>query len=231
MRKVAIIALASLAMAASPALAQGRGGGHGGGGGAGDNAGGGMGMGGGMGAGGGMGMGMGNGAGPPMTVPGQTDDPRSAASDIASQRGQFGRDFAQQQKMNQADQARMIRDRVRDYTTSTDRDRTEALKMRDEARTGKPVRQSSQEIRAQLKQDMENWRDTFKVGRKDWQQVRDQILVDAGTLTPAQWAERRAQWFDARDQWIAKQVEWAQTHGGTGSDTGTVSETGDTSGD
>lgn len=203
MRKVALFALASLALAASPALAQGRGAGGGGGGG----------HGGGMGG----GMGMGNGAGPPMTVPGHSGDARGTAQDIASQHGQFGRDFAEQQRTSQADQARMIRDKVDKFTTSSQDRRTQALAMRDAARAGKSVGESSEEIRAQLKQDMEDWRDTFRVDRKAWQQVRDEMLVDAGTITPAQWAERRAQWFDLRDQWIAKQAAWAQSHGG-GSD-------------
>jgi hypothetical protein len=207
MKRIALIAAAStLALVASPAFAQARGGPGGGGGG-----------GGGMGHAGGMGGSMG--AGPPMSVPGRTMDPMGSARDIASQRGQFGRDFAEQQKMNRAEQAQMMRERVEDYSAKSAERRAEALARRDATKAGANPGLSSKELRAEFKADMEAWREAFRVGRKDWQDQRDQWLVDADSLTPEQWAERRAAWFEARDAWIARQKDWAATNGtGDGDD-------------
>src|SRR5215204_436062 len=88
MRTGIIAAMLATALAAGPALAQGNSGNGGppagAGGGRPDFAGG--------------GFGGGVGAGPPMTPPGQTADPRGSARDIAEARGQFGRDFADRQR-------------------------------------------------------------------------------------------------------------------------------------
>ncbi len=205
MKRIAILVAGTLALGAAPAFAQA----HGGPGGGAGNAGGGA-----MGNAGGMGGSMGN--GPPMSVPGQSSDPMSAARSIANERGQFGRDFAEQQKMNQAEQAQMIRDRIDHYTGQSAERRSAAMAMRDAAKSGTNPGLSSKELRAQFKDDMEAWRDAFNIGRKDWKDQRDQWLVDADSLTPEQWAERRAAWFEARDAWIAKQKDWAMAHGGTG---------------
>jgi hypothetical protein len=67
---------------------------------------------------------------------------------------------------------------------------------------------------------MEEWRDTFRIERKAWQDLRDRLLVDEDELTPEQRAARHAEWFEARDARIARQVEWAKAHGNEGEDTG-----------
>lgn len=179
-RKILVSALAGVAMAcATPALAQGRSGGHGGG------------------PGGGMG------AGPPMTPPGQMGAGMGTpgyASDIASQRGQFGRDFAEQQRL-QAQQ----------YRAQAEQRRAEALAYAQAARSGRPLpANAAGKIRSALKADIDAWREAFDVGRRDWQAMRDQWLVDRESLTAQQWAERRLDWFAVRDAWIASQKAWAQ---------------------
>ena len=62
---------------------------------------------------------------------------------------------------------------------------------------------SAAEHRAALHADMEAWRDFFAISKAEWKAHVDQWLPDAASLTPAQWAERRASWFDTREQWIA----------------------------
>lgn len=61
-----------------------------------------------------------------------------------------------------------------------------------------------------MKEDMEAFRDAFRVGRQEWQALRDQWLVDRASLTPEQWAQRRLDWFAMRDSWIASRTGWAQ---------------------
>ena len=41
--------------------------------------------------------------------------------------------------------------------------------------------------------------------------MRYQWIVDRKTLTPEQWAQRRADWFAVRDAWIATNKARAQT--------------------
>ena len=117
--------------------------------------------------------------------------------------------FAEQQKMTRAEEAKLFRSRAAEYQAESSGRRTEAMALAAAAREGKPVNQSAKEIRSGLKRDLTEWRDTFKIDRKSWQDIRDKTLADEGDLTPAQWAERRAEWFDARDQWIEKQKDWA----------------------
>jgi len=186
MRKLTVALMTAAAIVAGPALAQGRGGGGGNGHGAGP---------------GGMG------AGPPMSVPGRSADARGTARDIANQRGQFGRDFAEQRRMTQAEQAQLYRDRLNAYRGASDARRADALARAEAARAG---RGSKADARAALKRDMEEWRDAFQIGRSDWQAQRDQWLLDRDTLTPEQWTQRRADWFAARDAWIARQKAFAQ---------------------
>ena len=94
MYKTLTIAASIAALATAPALAQGRGGGHGGGGG---------------GPGGGMG------AGPPISPPGHSvrgdHGASDAARDIASQRGQFGRDFAADRRMTPEQRQAFVQER------------------------------------------------------------------------------------------------------------------------
>ena len=132
--------------------------------------------------------------GPPVTPPGRTDNPRDAARDIAEQRGQFGRDFAARQGSERAREAR--------ERSAERRDR--AFAMRDAARRGEGMDMSSDDIREELRGDMEGWRDEFRIDRASWQQLRDQWIADRDSLTKEQWAERRAQWFDVRDAWVER---------------------------
>lgn len=199
MKKFAILAASVFALAAVPSLAQSQGGGGGGGSGGGH--------------GGGMGNAGGMGAGPPMSVPGRSAEPMGSARDIAGQRGQFGRDFAEQQRQTQAERAQMIRDRIENYSSQSSDRRAEAFARRDAAKNGAAPGLSSKELRAEFKADMEEWRDAFGIGRRDWQEQRNQWIVDADSLTPQQWAEHRATWFEARDAWIAKQKDWAASRG------------------
>ena len=192
MRK-ALIAIATLsALAATPALAQGRSGGGGGGG----NSGGGM---------GGGGFGGGMGAGPPISPPGHSGmDTRGAsgsAKDIASQRGAFGRDFAANQHLS-----------AQEYRALAQERRSVAAQYAQAARSGRRLPDhAGRDIRTALKQDIDTWRSEFTVGRKEWQAMRDQWIVDRRSLTPAQWAQRRADWFATRDGWIARNKAYAAT--------------------
>lgn len=186
MRKTFITLATVLALAASPALAQGRGGGHGGGNG-----------------GGGMGGGMG--AGPPISPPGRSDmgdrGASTSARDIAAQRGAFGRDFAAERRFSPEQRQAMAQER-----------RSRALHYAQAARAGRPLpRNADRDIRSALASDIDDWRDEFKVGRADWQAMRDQWISDRKSLTPAQWAQRRADWFATRDAWIARNREFAKT--------------------
>ena len=138
------------------------------------------------------------GAGPPITPPGQMGggmSTRDAARGIADQRGQFGRDFANQQRLT-PDQLR----------AQAQQRRTQAMTMAQAVRGGADLPDSAAaRIRAAMKDDIEAWREEFRVGRQEWQAMRDQWLVDRNSLTAEQWAQRRADWFAARDAWIAAQ--------------------------
>lgn len=174
MRRQLFIAIGCIAMACSAAGTAQRGGG----------------------AGGGRGSGMG--AGPPITPPGQMGggmDTRDLARGIADQRGQFGRDFAQQQHLTAAQRQAMAQQH-----------RTDAMALAQAVRGGADLPDSAAgRIRAALKEDIDAWREQFTVDRQAWQSMRDQWLLDRGSLTAEQWAMRRADWFAARDAWIAAQ--------------------------
>ena len=62
---------------------------------------------------------------------------------------------------------------------------------------------ADRDIRNALKDDIDSFRDEFRLGRSEWQALRDQWIADRASLTPEQWAQRRADWFTARDNWIA----------------------------
>lgn len=186
MRKTLIITAAIAALATSPALAQGRGAPGGGGPG---------------GPGGGMG------AGPPMTPPGQSGgfDASMRAQDIASQRGSFGRDLAEQQRN------RLLPEQASQIAQER---RALAMQYAQAARTGRTLPPNAdRNIRDALKDDIDLWRQEFRVGRSEWQAARDRWIVDRASLTPAQWAQRRADWFATRDTWIAANKTRAQTRG------------------
>lgn len=184
MRKTWIAVAAVIALASTPALAQGRGNGGGGG------------------MGGGPGGGMG--AGPPMSPPGHSTfgdhGASSSARDIASQRGAFGRDFASDRRMTTEQRQAFVQQR-----------RSVAMQYAQAARAGRTLpRNADRDIRSALAEDIDNWRDEFKVGRSEWQAMRDQWIADRTSLTAAQWAQRRADWFTARDSWIARHRDHVQ---------------------
>ena len=186
MRNFLLISGAAIALGTSPVMAQPGPGGHGGG------------------PGGGMG------AGPPMTPPGQMGGGGPAISDyargsIASSQGQFGRDFAGQQRADSIA-------RVQEYRAGAEQRKADAMARAAAARAGAPMTAAdAARTRDALKADMEAWREAFNIGRKDWQAQRDQWLLDRTSLTPQQWALQRANWFAARDAWIAQQMQMAQT--------------------
>lgn len=87
-----------------------------------------------------------------------------------------------------------------------------AMQYAQAARSGRSLPENAdRESRKALTQDIDTWRSEFTVGRKDWQAMRDQWIVDRKSLTPAQWAQRRADWFAIRDAWIAKNKAYAGT--------------------
>jgi hypothetical protein len=151
------------------------------------------------------GVGGGMGAGPPMTPPGQMGGiggPGGAsdyARDIASQRGQFGRDFAAQQRLT-----------AQQYQQQAAQHRADALALAQAARSGARLpANAGPRIRDALKQDIDAWRDQFQVDRRSWQAMRDQWLSNRGAMTAQDWAVQRASWFAARDAWIVNQKAWA----------------------
>lgn len=155
------------------------------------------------------GAGAGMGAGPPITPPGQMGGGMStsdyARGTIASSQGQFGRDFAEQQRAN----ALLM---VQEYRERADERKAAALATAAAARSGAALTaEDAKRIRNALKADMQAWRDSFQISRRDWQAERDRWLVDLASLTPQQWAQHRANWFAARDAWLAQQVQWAQS--------------------
>lgn len=153
----------------------------------------------------------GMGAGPPITPPGSlgggpgTSD---LAHGIASQQGQFGRDFASQQHLTAQERQQLA---LQNQQLAQQR-RANAMQLAALARQGATFpANASAKIRTALKEDIDQWRDQFRVDRRAWQAMRDQWLVDRTSLTPQQWALQRAAWFDARDAWIANQKAWAST--------------------
>ena len=153
-------------------------------------------------AGGGGGPGGGMGSGPPMTPPGQMGGGMGTsdyARDIASQRGQFGRDFAGEQRLN-----------AQQYQQMAAQHRADAMSVAQAARSGSRIpANAGPRIREALKQDIDAWRDQFQVDRRSWQAMRNQWLADRNSMTAEQWAIQRANWFAARDAWIANQRNWA----------------------
>jgi hypothetical protein len=127
---------------------------------------------------------------------------------MATDSGHLRRNVAAQQRLA-AEQRRI---EVEAYRASAQQRRIDALAMAENARRGALLSDAdARRIRGALKDDMEAWRDAFRVRRDDWQAMRHQWLVDRAALTPAQWATQRAQWFVARDRWILAQRGWAGT--------------------
>lgn len=189
MRSLGLFGGTLLALAASPALAQAGGGGT---------------------PPGGGGSATGGGAADRVAIPSQSAGPHGAnAQDAIDRQGDLSRNFAPGAKRAQA-----YRTQLEQFADQSADRRSQALALREDALAGKPLPLSSKEIRDLLQQDMEDWRKAFKIGRQDYEGLRDEILVPEDALTPAQWADRRAQWFELRDQWIAQQIEAAKAQGG-----------------
>jgi hypothetical protein len=137
-----------------------------------------------------------------MTPPGQLGGgfgTSTYAHDIASQHGQFGRDFAAQQHLT-----------AQQYQALAAQHRADALALAQAARSGARIpANAGPRIREALKQDIDAWRDQFQVDRRSWQATRDYWLSNRGTMTAQDWAIQRASWFAERDAWIARQRAWA----------------------
>jgi len=156
----------------------------------------------------------GMGAGPPITPPGSLGGGAGTADlahGIASQQGQFGRDFASQQHLTAQERQQL----AQQYQQLAQQRRANAMQLAQLARQGATFpANASGKIRDALNDDITLWREQFQVDRKAWQAMRDQWLLDRSSLTPQQWALQRANWFAARDAWIANQkaVAMARRH-------------------
>jgi hypothetical protein len=139
-----------------------------------------------------------------MTPPGQMGlgaGTADYAQGIASQQGQFGRDFAQQQQRHLT---------AEQYQLEAAQHRADALALAQAARGGAHLpANAGPRIRLALQQDIDAWRDQFRVDRASWQAMRNDWLSQRGTMTAQEWAQRRADWFAARDAWITNQKAWA----------------------
>lgn len=186
MKKFALLGAAALTLAAGPALAQVGGGGGGAtpppapGGSAG-----------------------GAGAADRLGIPDR--DQGANAQQMMDRQGQLGHTFTPKGKKAQAYLVKL-----QEFGNQSAARKAEALSMRDAALAGGPITLTAGEIRAQLVQDMEEWRTAFKIKKAEYEGLRDQIIVDENALTARQWADRRAQWFELRDEWIAQQVASVQ---------------------
>lgn len=149
----------------------------------------------------------GGGAADRLAIPDR--DNGANAQQMMDRQGSLNHDFARGGKRAQA-----YREKLEAFGTQSAGRRAEALALRDAARSGQPVALSAKAIRDALQQDMEDWRKTFRIGRAEYESLRNEILVEETALTPTQWADRRAQWFEVRDAWMAQQIE--QSGGNTG---------------
>jgi hypothetical protein len=156
-----------------------------------------------------------------MAPPGLSSDPIEAARDIAESRGQFGQDFAAQQReqrqpeLNGPEREEVQRERAAQYFDNAQIRRDQAQQYSTAMHNGAQLpADAARTLRDELRADMEAWRATFGVGRQEWQSLRDQWILERDALTAEQWAQRRLDWFVFRDAWIARQRQWAQAHGG-----------------
>jgi len=146
----------------------------------------------------GAGPGGGLGAGPPISPPGLAgmgQGTSDLARGIASQQGQFGRDFAAQQHLSSAE-----------LQAQAAQHRADAMVLAQAARAGGNIPASAgPRIKTALRFDIDAWRAQFQVDRKSWQTMRDAWLAERPNMTARDWALRRADWFTARDAWISAQ--------------------------
>ena len=137
---------------------------------------------------------------PPIAQPVlSVTDARNAAQNAAPQRDESGQDFAELQKRSPDELKAMA---------ANHRKAAEALATA--ARAGATIPLTAKDrIRGALAEDIAAWRAEFRVGRQEWQGMRNQWLDDNSTTTPRDWAIRRADWFTARDAWITKRKTFA----------------------
>jgi len=113
----------------------------------------------------GAGPGSGMGAGPPISPPGLAGGGSGTADlarDIASQQGQFGRDFAAQQHLTAAQ-----------YQAMAAQHRADAMALARAARAGANIPANvGPRIKLALTQDIDSWRAQFQVDRQSWQTMR-----------------------------------------------------------
>jgi hypothetical protein len=185
MKTFVLLGAAMLALAAGPALAQ---------------------AGGGTPPPSGGGSATGGGAADRLAIPDR--DAGANAQQMMDRQGQLNHNFTPRGKKAQTYHAKL-----QEFANQSAGRRAEALAMRDAAIAGGPILLSAGQIRAQLAQDMEDWRTAFKINRTEYEGLRDQILVEENALTARQWADRRAQWFELRDEWIAQQTASLQQGG------------------
>lgn len=132
-------------------------------------------------------------------------DASANAQQMMDRQGQLGHDFAPKGKKAQA-----YLTKLQQFGQQSAGRKAEALAMREAALAGGPVPLTAGQIRAQLVEDMDDWRTTFRIKKAEFEGLRDQIIVDENALTARQWADRRAQWFELRDEWIAQEVASVQ---------------------
>jgi hypothetical protein len=147
------------------------------------------------------------GASPPIMPPDHISmdpGPADAARDTApGQRDQFGRAIVDERGDPTMERVGRYRERSAARRTQTDA-------MAEAARAGRPVPADAAQIRQAFHEDMETWRDAFRIGSQDWQQQRQQWIDSQGQLSASEWAIRRADWFAALDTWIDQQAATAR---------------------
>ena len=145
----------------------------------------------------------GGGAADRLAIPDR--DAGANAQQMMDRQGELGHNFSPKGKKAQA-----YLTKLQQFGHQSAGRKAEALAMREAALAGAPITLTAGQIRAQLVQDMEEWRDAFRIKKAEYEGLRDQIVVDENALTARQWADRRAQWFELRDEWIAQQVAAVQ---------------------
>jgi hypothetical protein len=155
-----------------------------------------------------------DGAGPPIAPPGLSGDPAAGARAIADERGQFGRDFADQRngdRLTGQERAELQRQQAQAFQENVQLRRQLAQEYAAAVRNGAQLpANASATLRNELKADLEQFKVEFRLGRDEWQKLRDQWIADRDALTPEEWTQRRLDWFAFRDAWIDRQRQFAQ---------------------
>ena len=101
--------------------------------------------------------------------------------------------------------ADLFQERQAQFLSLTGDRRKEAMAVGIAARKGQPIAATAEELSAALEQDLADWRDSFRIPKRDWKAIRDQMMDGAAALSPSDLAQRRASWVQASDKWIAEQ--------------------------